>query len=175
MQKIKIKIKIKILTVVELSSLLFLFSFFLLFLCSPFCFFFYYFYFAFYFYFTLFLLCVSDWTATPLNKPDCHREQPASSMFFRYNTALGPPYHVLLDTNFINFSIQNKLEIIQSMMDCLYSKCKRLSSLSLSYVILSCNLVLNFFFFLYSGIPYITDCVMAEIEKLGPKFKVALK
>jgi len=33
------------------------------------------------------------------------------------------------------------------MMDCLYAKC----------------------------IPYISDCVMAEIEKLGPKFKVALR
>ena len=52
-----------------------------------------------------------------------------------------------VDTNFINFSIQNKLDIWQSMMDCLYAKC----------------------------IPYISDCVMAEIEKLGPKFKVALR
>ncbi|KAJ1962009.1 rRNA-processing protein fcf1 [Dipsacomyces acuminosporus] len=24
---------------------------------------------------------------------------------------LGPPYHVIVDTNFINFSIQNKLEL----------------------------------------------------------------
>mmetsp|Transcript_43631 Transcript_43631/g.110064 ORF Transcript_43631/g.110064 Transcript_43631/m.110064 type:complete len:188 (+) Transcript_43631:64-627(+) len=70
-----------------------------------------------------------------------------SSMFFRYNNALGPPYHVIIDTNFINFSIQNKLEIIQSMMDCLYAKC----------------------------FVYITDCVMAELEKLGPKFRVALR
>lgn len=27
-------------------------------------------------------------------------------MFFAHNTALGPPYHVLIDTNFINFSIK---------------------------------------------------------------------
>jgi len=73
--------------------------------------------------------------------------QSRSSMFFTYNTNLGPPFHVLVDTNFINFSIQNKLDIWQSMMDCLYAKC----------------------------IPYISDCVMAEIEKLGPKFKVALR
>ena len=26
---------------------------------------------------------------------------------------------------------------------------------------------------LYIGVPYITDCVMAELEKLGSKFKVA--
>merc|ERR1719334_1681607 len=73
--------------------------------------------------------------------------QSRSSMFFTYNTNLGPPFHVLVDTNFINFSIQNKLDIWQTIMDCLYAKC----------------------------IPYISDCVMAEIEKLGPKFKVALR
>lgn len=30
-------------------------------------------------------------------------------MFFQYNTALGPPFRVLVDTNFINFSIKNKV------------------------------------------------------------------
>jgi len=73
--------------------------------------------------------------------------QQSSALFFKYNTTLGPPYHILIDTNFINFAIQNKLEIISSMMDCLYAKCT----------------------------PYITDCVMAELEKLGPKFRVALR
>ncbi|KAF7721183.1 rRNA-processing protein fcf1 [Apophysomyces ossiformis] len=76
-----------------------------------------------------------------------HMPQVASSMFFQYNSALGPPYHVLVDTNFINFSIQNKLELVKSMMDCLYAK----------------------------SIPCITDCVMAELEKLGPKYRIALK
>ena len=35
-------------------------------------------------------------------------EAPATSsaLFFQYNTALGPPFHILLDTNFINFSIK---------------------------------------------------------------------
>ncbi|KAI8145201.1 Fcf1-domain-containing protein [Fennellomyces sp. T-0311] len=73
--------------------------------------------------------------------------QVASSMFFQFNSALGPPYHVLVDTNFINFSIQNKLELVKSMMDCLYAK----------------------------SIPCITDCVLAELEKLGPKYRIALK
>eukprot|EP00128_Syssomonas_multiformis_P006504 Colp12_sorted_trinity150504_noHs@25623 len=73
--------------------------------------------------------------------------QASTALFFRYNTQLGPPYHVLVDTNFINFSIQNKLELIKAMMDCLYAKC----------------------------VPCITDCVMAELEKLGPKFRVALR
>ncbi|ELR22271.1 uncharacterized protein ACA1_251530 [Acanthamoeba castellanii str. Neff] len=70
----------------------------------------------------------------------------SSALFFKYNAQLGPPYYVLLDTNFINFSIQNKLEIVSAMMDCLFAKC----------------------------IPCITDCVMAELEKLGKKFRVAL-
>jgi len=74
-------------------------------------------------------------------KPIC------SAMFLRYNTQLGPPYHVLIDTNFINFSVKRKLDIIQSMMDCLYAKCT----------------------------PYVTDCVMGELEKLGSKYKVALR
>ena len=50
--------------------------------------------------------------------------QTSSALFFQYNTQLGPPYHVIVDTNFINFSIQNKLDIFQSMVDCLYAKCK---------------------------------------------------
>ena len=49
--------------------------------------------------------------------------QQSSALFFQYNTQLGPPFHVLIDTNFINFSIKNKMDIIQSMMDCLYAKC----------------------------------------------------
>jgi U3 small nucleolar RNA-associated protein 24 len=34
-----------------------------------------------------------------------------STLFFSHNEGLGPPYHILLDTNFINFAIKNKLEI----------------------------------------------------------------
>lgn len=70
-----------------------------------------------------------------------------SSLFFRYNSALGPPYQVLIDTNFINFSIRNKLDLEKAMMDCLYAKCT----------------------------PCITDCVMAELEKLGQMYRVALR
>lgn len=73
--------------------------------------------------------------------------QVASSLFFKYNQSLGPPYHVIVDTNFINFSIQNKLELIKAMMDCLYAKC----------------------------VVCITDCVLAELEKLGPKYRIALQ
>ncbi|CAH1403871.1 unnamed protein product [Nezara viridula] len=73
--------------------------------------------------------------------------QYSSALFFQYNTQLGPPFHVIIDTNFVNFSIKYKMDIIQSMMDCLYGKC----------------------------IPYITDCVLAEMEKLGRKYRIALR
>ncbi|KAI0753071.1 Fcf1-domain-containing protein [Daedaleopsis nitida] len=73
--------------------------------------------------------------------------QVASSLFLQHNTALVPPYRVLIDTNFINFSLQNKLELVSGMMDCLYAKC----------------------------IPCVTDCVMAELEKLGHRYRVALR
>lgn len=54
---------------------------------------------------------------------------------------------MIVDTNFINFSIQNKLDVFKSMMDCLLAKC----------------------------IPCITDCVVAELEKLGQKYRLALR
>lgn len=75
------------------------------------------------------------------------RDKTPSALFFRYNTQLGPPYRVLIDTNFINFSIRNKIDLLKGMMDCLYAECT----------------------------PCITDCVMAELEKLGQKYRVALK
>ena len=68
-------------------------------------------------------------------------------LYFSYNTSLGPPYQVLIDTNFINLSIQNKIDIFQGMMSCLLAKC----------------------------IPVITDCVMAELEKFGSKYRLALR
>ncbi|KAI9814780.1 MAG: rRNA-processing protein fcf1 [Pycnora praestabilis] len=73
--------------------------------------------------------------------------QVSSSLFFQYNTALVPPYSVLIDTNFLSHTVQRKLELLSSMMDCLYAKC----------------------------IPMITDCVMAELEKLGQKYRIALR
>ncbi|SPO20296.1 probable FCF1 - putative PINc domain nuclease [Ustilago trichophora] len=76
-----------------------------------------------------------------------HISTPASSMFFEHNTQLGPPYRILVDTNFINFALQNKIELVQGMMDCLYAK----------------------------SIPCITTCVISELEKLGPKYRIALR
>ena len=73
--------------------------------------------------------------------------QGSSAMFFQYNEQLGPPYHVLVDTNFINFSIKNRLDLAGAMTDCLMAKVT----------------------------PHVTDCVVAELEKLGPKYRVALR
>merc|ERR1719498_37969 len=77
------------------------------------------------------------------------REAPAahSSLFFQYNTNLKPPFQVLLDTNFINMAIQMKLDIFQASMECLLAK----------------------------TIPCITDCVMGELEKMGTRYRLALR
>lgn len=74
-------------------------------------------------------------------------EQVSSSQFFAYNAKLGPPYRVLMDTNFINFSLQHKTDIFKGMMDCLMAKC----------------------------IPMVTDCVVAELEKMGHRYRLALR
>lgn len=76
-----------------------------------------------------------------------HVDKTPSALFFRHNSQLGPPYQVLVDTNFINFSIKNKIDLVRGMVDCLYAECT----------------------------PCVTDCVMAELEKLGTKYRVALK
>lgn len=73
--------------------------------------------------------------------------QLPSQLFFQHNEALRPPYSVLVDTNFLSHTVQRKLPLLESMMDCLYAKC----------------------------IPVITSCVMAELEKLGPKYRIALR
>jgi len=80
---------------------------------------------------------------------DVVREIPqvSSSLFFQYNTALVPPYSVLVDTNFLSHTVQKKLELLPTMMDCLYAKC----------------------------IPIITDCSIAELEKLGQRYRIALR
>lgn len=96
--------------------------------------------------------------------------QVSSALFFTYNTQLGPPYHILVDTNFINFSIQNKLDLFQSMMDCLYAKCERNTRYFFPH-----RQVPTHHLIVSVGVPCITDCVMGELEKLGTKFRVALR
>ncbi|KAK4054527.1 rRNA-processing protein fcf1 [Microbotryomycetes sp. JL201] len=70
-----------------------------------------------------------------------------SSMFFTHNEALVPPYRVLVDTNFINLSLENRIDLVKAMMDALYAK----------------------------AIPCISDCVIAELEKLGHQYRLALR
>ena len=44
-----------------------------------------------------------------------HRQKTSSALFFKYNSQLGPPYQVLVDTNFINFAIKNKVRSLQHL------------------------------------------------------------
>eukprot|EP01119_Soliformovum_irregulare_P002755 TRINITY_DN13011_c0_g1_i1.p2 TRINITY_DN13011_c0_g1~~TRINITY_DN13011_c0_g1_i1.p2 ORF type:complete len:199 (+),score=40.24 TRINITY_DN13011_c0_g1_i1:277-873(+) len=73
--------------------------------------------------------------------------QANSSLFFTHNEELGPPYHIIVDTNFIKTAIANKIDLVAGAMDCLLAKCTI----------------------------YITDCVMGEMEKLGRRFRLAVK
>lgn len=68
-------------------------------------------------------------------------------MFFMANEALGPPYRVLIDTNFLSHTVRGKLDLQKALMDLLFAK----------------------------ATPIITSCVMAELEKLGPKYRIALR
>jgi len=77
----------------------------------------------------------------------CPSPQVSSALFFQANTALGPPYSVLVDTNFLSHTVHAKLELDKALMDLLYAK----------------------------ATPIITTCVMAELEKLGPKYRIALR
>ncbi|CAN8065452.1 unnamed protein product [Agarophyton chilense] len=70
-----------------------------------------------------------------------------SSMFFRFNPSLGPPFRILLDTNFINFSVANKIDVTRGMLNCLAAP----STICIS------------------------DCVIAELQKLPKKYSVALR
>lgn len=62
------------------------------------------------------------------------------------NSALKPPYQVILDTNFINDCIRRKMDLEQSLMDCLEGEVNLL----------------------------VPECVFAELEKLGRVYRVAL-
>ena len=74
-------------------------------------------------------------------------EQNPIHLYFSYNTQLNPPYQILIDTNFINLSIQYKIDLFQGMLSCLLAKC----------------------------IPVVTDCVIGELEKFGSKYRLALR
>jgi U3 small nucleolar RNA-associated protein 24 len=60
---------------------------------------------------------------------------------------INPPYLILIDTNFIYFALKNKIDLLAGFLDCL------------------CTLY----------IPCVSSCVIMELEKLGAKFRLALK
>lgn len=51
----------------------------------------------------------------------------ATSLFLSHNEALVPPYRIIVDTNFINLSLENRIDMVKGMMDALYAKCKSLA------------------------------------------------
>lgn len=83
----------------------------------------------------------------PTDKARLAANPNPSSMFFRYNPNLGPPFRILLDTNFINFSVANKLDPTRAVLNCLAAP----------------------------ATIYITDCVIAELQKLPKKYNIALR
>ncbi|KAI5186755.1 U3 small nucleolar RNA-associated protein 24 [Nematocida homosporus] len=72
---------------------------------------------------------------------------PDLRKYFEINHNLSPPYNVILDTNFVNMSLRRKLDIEKELISCLFSR-------------------VNMF---------VTDCVIAEMEKLGKVHTLALK
>mmetsp|Transcript_24359 Transcript_24359/g.38579 ORF Transcript_24359/g.38579 Transcript_24359/m.38579 type:complete len:204 (-) Transcript_24359:95-706(-) len=78
-----------------------------------------------------------------------HESKPDhfSELFFRHNKALGPPYHVICDTNFFYYARKAKKDIFTEMTRILLAKC---------YL-------------------YVTDCIIGEAEKMGRKYKSMLR
>ena len=58
-------------------------------------------------------------------------EKTPTALFFKYNTQLGPPYQVLVDTNFINFSIKNKVRPALALHHSPYLRSKRVNKADL--------------------------------------------
>jgi U3 small nucleolar RNA-associated protein 24 len=65
------------------------------------------------------------------------KENKETSRVSKTNTKLGPPFHIIVDTSFISFSVKNRLDIMKGFRDCIFGKV----------------------------IPYIPDCVAIELEK----------
>ncbi|KCZ81186.1 hypothetical protein H312_01396 [Anncaliia algerae PRA339] len=69
-----------------------------------------------------------------------------NALSYKLKNNIKPPYFVMLDTNFINFAIKKKMDIKRNLMSCLLSNSKL----------------------------FVTECVIAELEKLGRAYRVAL-
>ena len=73
--------------------------------------------------------------------------QAPSNLYFQHNEALVPPYKIILDTNFFAHAVRNKVDVLNGLMDVLLAQCT----------------------------PVVTECTIAELEKLGDKFRLALR
>jgi len=104
-----------------------------------------------------------------LSLSDCSDAMP-TSLFFSHNEALVPPYRVIVDTNFINLSLENRVDIVKSMMDVLYAKGAFQPLLSKPRERSDVDLAPA-----HAAIPCISDCVLAELEKLGHQYRLALR
>jgi len=71
----------------------------------------------------------------------------SSALFMNANVQLKPPYNILIDTNFVKFAQQGRLEIEREAMTALCGTVKL----------------------------FVTDCVFAELELLKEKAKLALE
>ncbi|KAI5128174.1 U3 small nucleolar RNA-associated protein 24 [Nematocida parisii] len=81
--------------------------------------------------------------------PDIREDEinPDLRKYFDINHNLNPPYNVILDTNFVNMSLRRKIDIAPALISCLFSRANM----------------------------FVTDCVVAEMEKLGKVHLLALK
>jgi len=65
----------------------------------------------------------------------------------RKKTPDTPPFFILIDTNFIYFALKNKTDVFSEFMDCFSGK----------------------------TVICVTECVILELEKLGHRFRLALR
>lgn len=82
----------------------------------------------------------------PEPEQDLNEILPAS-MFFEYNSALRPPYKVIIDTNMLWQTCVDRVDLFDGISRCLLAKI----------------------------IPVVTSCIVGELEKLGRKYHLALK
>lgn len=104
------------------------------------------------------------------------------------------PCHASYKSVIVSIHFRKKLDIVRSMMDCLLAKCipwyvricllnllrfefcvrycKSLLTLSGLFSSMICDSICNPPF---DVVKSVTDCVMAELEKLGGKYKIALR
>ena len=76
-----------------------------------------------------------------------NRPEHFSELFFKHNKCLGPPYHIICDTNFFYYARRAKKDIFMEMVRILMAKC---------YL-------------------YVTDCIIGEAQKMGRKYKSMLR